>query len=63
MNYVTEITVIRNSRLKFISMILLDFQIFNLVQKSTAQFYVHSGFKCPFIRFSVKKCALVMRLG
>ena len=33
MNYETWITVIRNSGLKFISMILLNFQIFTLLRK------------------------------
>ena len=33
MNYLTKITVIINSELKFISPILLDFQIFSLVRK------------------------------
>ena len=53
MNYVTEITVIRNTGLKFISMILLNFQIFTIVRKKHSTIFVHSDLKWPFIKSSI----------
>ena len=55
MNYETWITVIRNSGLKFVCMILLNFQIFTLVGKTHSTFFVHSDLKCPFIKFSINR--------
>ena len=49
MNYVTYVTVIRNSALKFISMILLGFQIFSLVRKK------HNTIKVSRIKVSIHK--------
>ena len=50
MNYQTQTTVIRNSGLKFICMILPNFQIF----PKHSRIFVHSDLKCPFIKFSIK---------
>ena len=49
MNYQTLTTVIRNSGLRFICMILLNFQLF----PKHSRIFVHSDLKCPFIKFSI----------
>ena len=54
MNYESLITVIRNSGLKFICMILLNFQIFALARKKR---------KCPFIKFSINMYACLLQKG
>ena len=50
MNYETLITVIRNLGLKFITMILLNFQIFTI--------FFHLDLKRPFIKFSINTLLL-----
>ena len=62
MNYVTQITVIRNSELKFISMILPDFQIFTLIEKQHSTIFVHSNLKCPFRMFLSRSSLLIVTL-
>ena len=55
MNYITQITVIRNPGLQLLSMILLNFQMFTIVRKKHSTMFVHSDVKCPFIKFSIMK--------